>query len=185
MTVPVIIAVDPGTRDTGVAVVRAERLVHTAKLHVPATWSLGARVFKLLLDLADETAAHYPLSAEVYLVYERPIIMHGSQSRGGITIRTTARDMRSMHELVGALEYWGRCRNFRVTGYEVDEIKLGIGGSRRASKEQVEAALRLAWDLSHLTQEPQSNHEWDALSVAHYHISQKVVRDREIEGSPR
>jgi len=185
MAASIIIAVDPGTTDTGVVVLHSQKLIHTAKLHVPPKWKLGERVFKLLDDLTDTTTPHFALGATVDLVYERPIIMHGRQSVNGVIIRSTGRDIRSLHELVGALEYWGRCRDFRVVGYEVDAIKEAVGGDRRATKDTVEWSLRQQWDLSHLAQEPQSNHEWDALSVAHFHLSQEVAQDREIKGDPR
>lgn len=182
MTASVIIAVDPGTADTGVVVLRAQKLIHAATLHVPSKWNLGARVHKLLTEL-DDAVKQYDMvvGARIDLVYERPIIMHGRTAFGA----PQARDLRSLHELVGALEYWGRCRSYRVVGYEVGDIKTGVGGSTRASKEEVETALRLVWDLSGLAREPQTNHEWDALSVAHYHLSQEVVREREIKGAPR
>lgn len=181
MVASIIIAVDPGTIDTGVVVLRNSVLIHTAKLHVPPKRPLGERVFMLLLSLTNETVGSYPLGSDVDLVYERPIIMHGTKRFGG----TQARDLRSLHELVGALEYWGRLRDFRVVGYEVGDIKEGVGGGRMASKEEVEANLRLVWNLSHLAQEPASNHEWDALSVAHFHLSQKDLQTREIKGDPR
>lgn len=182
MPASVIIAVDPGTADTGVVVLRAQQLVHAATLHVPPKWNLGTRVHELLHKLDDEVKQYdYIVGAHVDLVYERPIIMHGRTAFGA----PQARDLRSLHELVGALEYWGRCRSYRVVGYEVGDIKTGVGGSSRASKEEVEAALRLVWNLSNLLRTPQTNHEWDALSVAHYHLSQEVIQDRAIQGDPR
>ncbi len=181
MAASIIIAVDPGTSDTGVVVLEAQKLIHTAKLHVPPKWKLGERVFKLLTALAAETNPLYSVRDSVDLVYERPIIMHGVKRFGA----PQARDLRSLHELVGALEYWGRSRDFRVAGYEVGAIKEAVAGTSNASKEQVEQNLRQIWNLWELDRGPQSNHEWDALSVAHFHLSQEVIEDREIKGDPR
>ncbi len=100
MAASIIIAVDPGTSDTGVAVLRAETLIHTAKLHVPSKWKLGDRIYRLLANLGCTLNNLVSLTADVDLVYERPIIMTGAKKFGG----TQARDLRSLHELVGALE---------------------------------------------------------------------------------
>ncbi len=182
-----IIAVDPGTVDCGLFILKNGEPVHHAKLHVPHSRHLYQRIALLVSLLGKVWAASTKMSDDVHLVFESPIYMEGNFSgSGGGDLVTQARPIKELYMFVGALVYWGETRCNRVVGYDVGEVKEGIGGSKRASKKTVAETLRLDPDFGgKLDGQDMSSHEWDALSVGVYHLAQLRIAAATIEGDPR
>jgi Holliday junction resolvasome RuvABC endonuclease subunit len=64
-------------------------------------------------------------------------------------------------------------RGYRLHRYKVADIKLRVAGSRRASKDEVEAVLRHEYNLHEANY---SDHAWDAISVGVYHLAQLRIQ---------
>lgn len=173
-----IIAIDPGTHDTGVFIFTNGQPVHHARLRggrsKGSVQHLYDRIAQIIRDLGEETR-NVGLDHEVHLVFENPVYMADSQ-------KGLARPINELYMLVGALIYWGKVRCDRVVGYDVGDVKEGIAGYRSASKDQVYQALRHDPLLSGLQDlEKLSDHEWDALSVGMYHLAQLRIQGATID----
>jgi Holliday junction resolvasome RuvABC endonuclease subunit len=72
--------------------------------------------------------------------------------------------------MAGMLSYWGALKGFSVFRYQVTTIKFGITGRRSASKEEVEGVMHKVLDLQGHNR---ADHEYDAMSVAVYHLDQQ------------
>lgn len=179
----ITIAIDPGTVDCGLALMVDGELKHCAKLHAPERRPLNVRMYMIMGQLSQITNHLVGLSNDVDLVYERPIYMRSTptahMSRVGISTN-------ELWMFIGALVHWGTERDYRSIGYDVDEIKEGIGGKKNASKAAVMASLRHDPVVSTLVFDKKlSDHEWDAISVAIYHQAMRQVQAATIEGDPR
>ncbi len=179
----VTIAIDPGTVDCGFALMVDGQLKHYAKLHAPERRPLHVRMALIMGQLSQITNHLVGLNNDVDLVYERPIYMRSTptahMSRVGISTN-------ELWMLIGAMVHWANERDYRPIGYDVDEIKEGIGGKKNASKALVMQSLRHDPVVSTLVADNKlSDHEWDAISVAIYHQAMRRVQEATIEGDPR
>lgn len=179
----ITIAIDPGTVDCGLAVMVDGQLQHYAKLHAPERRPLHVRMALIMGQLSQITTPWVSLNDDVDLVYERPIYMRSPPTAHMVRVGISTNEL---WMLIGAMVHWANERDYRPIGYDVDEIKEGIGGKKNASKAAVMASLRYDPVVSILVGDKNlSDHEWDAISVAIYHQAMRRVQAATIEGDPR
>lgn len=175
-----IIAIDPGTVDSGVCLARDGQLVETKTLHVPKSWKAMDRTLGMMEKIEDYIygAWGWPgdLSQqyEIHIPYESPGTFHGEHGDG--------RPIASLLQLVAVLEYWARKKPVKIFPYPVGDIKEGIAGWHSASKQEVEAIMRQEYNLHEMQV---SNHEWDAISIFTYHLRQLAVEAAIMQEGPR
>ena len=138
-------------------------------------------------QLDEETGWVWQLADEqhddIHLAFENPTFMTG---RPGKNYSRQQRPIKELFIFVGALIYWGITRCDQVVAYDVGVVKEGIAGSKGASKDKVEEAIRLDPDFGgKFGGQDLTDHEWDALSVAVYHVAQLRISSQEIHGDPR
>lgn len=173
-----IIAVDPGTRDMGLAFGTADgRLLSFDNLHVPTSWKSMRRILaimELLEDCvcrfigADETSP-----AEYHLAYEQPTTFTGIGKQGAVVGRPVV----SLHQLVAVLEYWCYMHDpaIKSFAYPVGDIKEGVAGDRSAAKMTVRQIVTLEHRLGSANI---SEHEIDAVSIMTFHSRQMQLQER-------
>lgn len=176
-----LVAIDPGTNDLGVCLFDDGRFLAVQRLHAPQNWHLHRKMRTLLHQLGDTAGGYIGLTEEVTLAIEEPIYMEGNQFVQSTRYRT-ARPIDSLWMFYGALTYWGLEREYKVVGYKVPDIKLAIGGSRSASKDDVEWSVRARFPQ---VTGDHTSHEFDALAVAAYHLDQLQIAEASITGDPR
>lgn len=167
----VVIAVDPGTVDTGICLGIDGQVLGTAKLHVPANWLPLDRIIVMVQKLNDyfnetcrfEGGLLHPTS----LAYEQP----GTFQTQDI-FEQKGMPIIALHQLVAVIEFWARANKIQTYPYNVNLVKEGVAGSRRASKKDVQFIMRkeYGWEEVQI-----SDHEWDALSVYTYHLRQRAI----------
>ena len=160
------LAIDPGTRKTGVALFDNLELVDTFTLKAPSAERDGeVRAFYLIQALEERVkwAFGCPSCGATHadLVYENPQMF---RIKGGL------KSIEPVVRMAGMLSYWGRRLGFNVHPYLVSTVKTGIAGRSSASKEQVEGVMHKVLKLQGHHRE---DHEYDAMSVGVYHLDQK------------
>ena len=179
----VTIAIDPGTVDCGFALMVDGQLKHYAKFHAVQARPLHVRMAMILVQLAGATNHLVGLNDDVDLVYESPIYMRGAPNSSYARLAISTNEL---WMFIGALVHWAAERGYQPIGYNVDEIKEGIGGKKNAGKALVMQSLRHDPVVSTLVADKKlSDHEWDAISVAIYHQAMRRVQEATIEGDPR
>ena len=159
------LAIDPGTRRTGVALFEDTKLVEAFTLKAPnAEKDSAVRAFSLIQTLEEKVM--WALSCDTCgtshatLVYENPQMF---RIKGGL------KAIEPVVRMAGMLSYWGMRLGFRVCPYSVTTVKSGITGRRSAHKEEVESVMHKVLKLKGHNR---ADHEYDAMSVAVYHLDQ-------------
>ena len=164
-----LVAVDPGTRFLGVAFFHEGQFLSAQTLRNP-----GYRhkdVDRRCYELVQELARTLRLAQVELGVNEAPIIAYEDPEFR--SSEATARSVESLYRFCGHLSQWAMARGYRLHRYPVGDIKLGVAGSRRASKDSVEAVLRHEYKLHDANY---SDHAWDAISVGVFHLAQVRVK---------
>ena len=165
-----VIAIDPGTHDTGVALFKDGVFYDAFTLQArTAIRDADIRSFNIVSLLAERVwhliycQPCHVIHAD--LVYEDPTFMRRKDRDGtdmGIPIA-------QLFRFIGHLDQWGRSYNLQVFKYGVNAIKTGIAGRAGASKTEVETILRHEFNLHDANF---TSHAFDAISVGHYHLIQ-------------
>jgi len=160
-----ILAVDPGTYATGVALFRECEMMDSFTLKATRkVKDSDLRAFHLIQELDEIVLPTLGCRGcgviHSTLVYENPQMF---RIKGGLKV------IEPVVRMAGMLSYWGMMRGFSVFRYPVTTIKTGIAGRNSASKEQVEAVMHKVLDLDGHNR---PDHEYDAMSVAVYHLDQ-------------
>lgn len=164
-----LVAVDPGTRFLGVAFFHEGRFLTAQTLRNPGyrQGDVDRRCFELVQEMArtvrDFQADHSILDPPV-VAYEDPEFR---------STEANNRAVESLYRFCGHLSHWAMARGYRLHRYKVGDVKLGVAGSRRASKDAVEAVLRHEYNLHDRNY---SDHAWDAISVGVYHLAQLRIQ---------
>ena len=177
-----VVAIDPGTVDSGVCLAVDGQLVSTATLHV-SRGVKGLTRALAMMDLLEQYVLQARMSQfnlyekyEVHLPYESPAVFHGSRYPGDTfqANQVQGRPIMLLYQLVALIEYWGSKAGFKPFPYLVNDIKEGIAGKRSAPKREVELIMRHEYSLFQVTET--TNHEWDAISIFTYHLRQLAVQ---------
>lgn len=157
------LALDPGTRMMGVALFRDCELLEAFTLKAPSTERDSAvRAFNLIEILSSKVLLELTCipcgTSHAALVYENPQMF---RIKGGL------KSIEPVVRMAGMLSYWGMRMGFSVYPYSVSTVKAGIAGRNSASKEQVEIIMHKVLDLKGHNR---ADHEYDAMSVAVYHL---------------
>lgn len=161
-----LLAIDPGTNTCGVALFAGKKVVEafTVKRPVKSTDS-DVRAYHIIREIENRLSQYIFCdecnNCHVTLVYEDP---QYQQRRGG------GHFIEPVYRMAGMLSYWGTYNNMEVFRYKVSDIKLRIAGSRGAKKEAVEVVVR---DVLRLKGDDNSDHVYDAMSVALYHLDRE------------
>jgi len=158
-----ILALDPGTRTTGVAMFQDMELVEAFTLKAPAAERDSAvRAFNLIQILEEKLMTAFNCThcgtTHADLVYENPQMF---RIKGGL------KSIEPVVRMAGMLSYWGMRMGFNVYPYSVSTVKAGIAGRNSASKEQIETIMHKVLDLKGHNR---ADHEYDAMSVGVYHL---------------
>ena len=159
------LAIDPGTRRTGVALFEDTKLVEAFTLKAPnAEKDSTVRAFGLIQALEEKLVPQLTCAScktsHATLVYENPQMF---RIKGGL------KSIEPVVRMAGMLSYWGMRLGFKVFPYQVTTVKAGITGRRSASKEEVEKVMHKVLPLNGHNR---ADHEYDAMSVAVYHLDQ-------------
>ena len=159
------LAIDPGTRRTGVALFQDMQLVEAFTLKAPnAEKDSEVRACNLIQALEERVMWALNCveceTTHATLVYENPQMF---RIKGGL------KSIEPVVRMAGMLSYWGFRLGFKVFPYQVTTVKLGITGRRSAQKEEVEQIMHKVLDLKGHNR---ADHEYDAMSVAVYHLDQ-------------
>jgi len=158
-----LLAVDPGTNTCGVALFSGKKVVEafTVKRPVKSTDS-DVRAYHIIREIEERLSQYIYCDqcdeCHVTLVYEDPQY----QRRGG-----GGHFIEPVYRMAGMLSYWGIYNRMPVFRYKVSDIKARIAGSRGAKKDAVEAVVRVVLSLK---DDDNSDHVYDAMSVALYHL---------------
>lgn len=160
------LAIDPGTRNTGVALFEGIKLVEAFTLKAPIKEKDSeVRAFNLIQTLEERVMSALTCTlcgtTHAALAYENPQMF---RIKGGL------KAIEPVVRMAGMLSYWGALKGFSVFRYQVTTIKFGITGRRSASKEEVEGVMHKVLDLQGHNR---ADHEYDAMSVAVYHLDQQ------------
>ena len=164
-----LVAVDPGTRFLGVAFFHDGKFLSAQTLRNPGYRQGDAdrRCFELVQELA-RTVRQFQQDRGIQ---ETPVVVYEDPEYRSAD--ATARAVESLYRFCGHLSHWAMARGYRLHRYKVGDVKLGVAGSRRASKDAVEAVLRHEYDLHDRNY---SDHAWDAMSVGVYHLAQLRIQ---------
>ena len=160
-----ILAVDPGTYATGVALFRECEMMDSFTLKATRkVKDSDLRAFHLIQELDEIVLPTLGCRGcgviHSTLVYENPQMF---RIKGGL------KSIEPVVRMAGMLSYWGFRLGFKVFPYQVTTVKLGITGRRSAQKEEVEQIMHKVLDLKGHNR---ADHEYDAMSVAVYHLDQ-------------
>ena len=158
------LAIDPGTRRTGVALFDNIKMIEAFTLKAPnAEKDSAVRAFTLITELEEKLLPQLTCTAcgttHATLVYENPQMF---RIKGGL------KSIEPVVRMAGVLSYWGMRFGFRVFPYSVTTVKRGITGRHTAKKEEVESVMH---KVLHLNGHNRADHEYDAMSVAVYHLN--------------
>jgi crossover junction endodeoxyribonuclease RuvC len=158
-----ILGIDPGLHATGYGVIDAEggvpKLVEAGVIRVPASGSLSARLdvlFKGMQEIVEDLAPAAVAVEELYSHYARP--------------RTAV----IMGHARGVLLLAAAQKKIPTFSYLPTKVKRSLTGHGRASKEQMQQAIQIQFNLPAPPEPPDVA---DALAVAlcHFHHA-KVTR---------
>jgi Holliday junction resolvasome RuvABC endonuclease subunit len=164
-----IVAVDPGTRFLGVAFFHDGRFLDAQTLRNPASRhrDVDQRCFDLVQELARTTRQFQ----EDRGIQETPVVVYEDPEFRSTEATTQA--VQALYRFCGHLSQWAMARGYRVHRYKVGDVKLGVAGSRRATKDAVEGVLKHEYNLHDAYY---SDHAWDAMSVGGYHLAQLRIQ---------
>jgi len=160
------LAIDPGTRQMGVAVYDYTTIHKTFTIKGPAKIKDADLRFMEMLRMMEEqlgetlrcdTCQHSHLD----MVFEDPQYIR----MGG-----KARPIEALFRAAGMLHYWGRHYGMSVHRYKVGKIKAGISGRVSASKPEIE---RIVTTILPGTDPNLTDDVYDALSIGMYHLDQR------------
>ena len=160
-----IIAVDPGTLKTGVALFKGKKFVSAFTLKAsPLSKIPDNRAFYLITRLEEEVLEALQRRKGdlrgATLVYESPQMF---RIKGGLL------KIEPVVRMAGMLSLWGLQLGMEVMPYSVSCVKTGFTGRNSATKKSVEATMRR---LIPAVGFDRTDHEYDAVSVGVYHLDQ-------------
>ena len=164
-----LVAVDPGTRFLGVAFFREGQLFNAQTLRNPGYHK--GDVDRRCFDLVQEMAGTVRHIQETTNIGEAPVVAYEDPEFRSTQANSHA--VESLYRFCGHLSHWAMARGYRLYRYKVGDIKQGVAGSQRASKDAVEAVLRHELSLHDANY---SDHAWDAISVGVYHLAQLRIQ---------
>ena len=162
-------AIDPGTKFLGLAFFHESRFLRAQTLRNP-----GYRhkdVDRRCFELVQELARTVRLVQEELGINETPVVAYEDPEFRSTDATNAA--VSSLYRFCGHLSHWAMARGYRLHRYPVGDIKLGVAGSRKATKDSVEAVLRHEYNLHDANY---SDHAWDAMSVGVYHLAQLRIQ---------
>jgi crossover junction endodeoxyribonuclease RuvC len=158
-----VLAVDPGTRALGLAVVGGDRaarepvVIWAETFGTPATMPAAERLRRLAGCVRDAIAAHAPDAMAIErLLWNRNVGSAMEVARASGAIMAAAAEA-------------GLC----VEEYAPLEVKMAITGSGSASKEQVRRGLSLLLGPANVPTQPDAA---DAVAIAVCHLQQSRLR---------
>tara|TARA_Y100000296_G_C5170218_1_gene256885 strand:+ start:1529 stop:2095 length:567 start_codon:yes stop_codon:yes gene_type:complete len=161
------VAIDPGTKQMGVAVFDYAKLFDLFTIKGGSTVKdSDVRFFQMMTKLEEHLQpglfCDFCNHSHLKLVYEDPhFIKMGGKSR----------PIEPLYRAVGMLSYWGRSKGMGVHRYPVTTIKKGISGRHSASKPEIE---RIVKEILPGTSLNETDDVYDAISVGMYHIDQQA-----------
>lgn len=161
--VRVLLALDIGVRETGWAVFQNERVETTGVVVVPSHRRVNAasRVEHLIKSL-DGLVAQW-----------RPDVLACCQP-SGIRWRVPALEL-----LDTALADWSRQHQLCLYAYTPQEVRTAIAGHPNASRDQLGYAVMVRFGL---IGHSKTTHEWEAIAVGHYHLTQRPAGPGDLPG---
>jgi crossover junction endodeoxyribonuclease RuvC len=165
----VIVGLDPGTASTGYGVISVVgnrlRAIEYGVVETPAGMPLEQRLEKIFAEIGDIVARHRPVATAVeslfFNVNVRTALAVGHAR--GVTLLACAQ---------------GGCPVFE---YTPQQVKMGVVGYGKATKDQVMEMVRV---LLGLAETPRPDHAADALGVAICHANTCGIRDR-VDGASK
>jgi len=162
-----LIAVDPGTNDMGVAVFRGIELFDTFSIHTPVKSKDGDLRAYAMIKQMEERLENFLYCTECershsVLTYEDPQFF---KPKG------VPRPISPVLRMAGMLTFWAMSRGLQLYKYPVSTIKTSIAGRANATKEEVEQVVNRKIDL------PSKNltsHVYDAISVGIHHLEREM-----------
>lgn len=181
-----IIGIDPGTRKTGVCLLRDGKFVNSQTLRADRHLNVDLRMIRIISLLADYLDG-WTGGQDLEIAVENPIYQEHTAFAGDRPYRRST-PIVQLHTLMGGLRvYCDLVRHFKYVLYDMPDIKEGIAGARNATKEEVQGSLSLSYLLhgdDNGFGQPMDPEQWDALAVASYHQAQLRVQEALIEGNP-
>ena len=160
------LAIDPGTRQMGVAVYNYTDIYKTLTIKGPAKIKDSDLRFMAMMDMLEEelgntlrcqTCQHSHLD----MVFEDPQY---------IRVKNKGRPIEPLFRAAGMLHYWGRRYGMSVHRYKVSQIKLGVAGRVAASKPEIE---RIVKEIIPNVDLNLTDDVYDALSIGMFHLDQR------------
>lgn len=167
-----VLGIDPGTHIVGFGVVEVDgprfRAVAHGALRAPKGASIAIRLASLAGDLREVVAKYAPVEAALEEAF------HGRDARAALAIG----------EARGAFTVVVADAGLPLRNYANNVVKKAVTGAGRASKEQVQAAVRRILGLAEL---PTPFDAADALAVAVCHLQRRSAPGAGTRGrlSPR
>lgn len=157
---PILLALDPGVRETGWAVFTAGEVAASGVTGLSTRRKLEPEVrIGHLTESLNELADRW-----------KPQAMALCQP-SGINWPMPALDL-----LLSSLAGWSSERGLPQFSYTAQEVRTAIAGHPNASRDQLGYAIML---LLGLIGQGSSTHEWEAIAVGHYHLSRPTPSLRE------
>lgn len=158
-----VLGVDPGLRTSGYAVIRQNdrelEILDAGIITADTSFSLGQRLRSIYSDIEALIAEHHPdliAVEELYAHYKHP--------RTAILMGHA----RGMFLLAAAQQ------GIEVCSFSATRVKKSLTGTGRASKEQMQHAIKTQLALTHL---PQPADVADALAIAMCSLNEKNIRE--------
>ena len=160
------LAIDPGTRQMGVAVYDYTEIYKTFTIKGPGKIKDADLRFMEMLGMLEEGLGNtlrceFCEHSHLDMVFEDPQY---------IRMKGKARPIEPLFRAAGMLHYWGRNYGMSVHRYKVGQIKLGIAGRVAASKVEIERIVRQILPDA----DPNATDDvYDALSIGMFHLDQR------------
>lgn len=144
-----ILGVDPGSNRLGYAVIHGERLVELGELRLPQH------------NLPEKLSLIYTKIDDLLSIFHARAVACEDQFAG-----KNQKTLKVLSAVKGVIMLCAAQHGTEFFQYPPATVKLHAAGKGSASKEEVLEAVRKLY----LVQRPMSDHESDALAVAHTHI---------------
>lgn len=152
---PRLLALDPGVRESGWAFFQEGLLLATGSIGQPRHLEIAAAArVEYLLDRLDQVVACWQPQT---LVCCQPSGIHWL--------------VPSLELLESRLNGWSERHQLRRHDYTAQEVRAAVTGSAHTSRDQLAYTVMAA--LGRIGQR-KSTHEWEAVAVGYYHLSQKA-----------
>ena len=151
-----LLALDAGVRETGWAVFQEGEVTESGVAGLATRRKLEPEIrISHLIESLDELAGRW-----------RPQAVALCQP-SGINWPVPALDL-----LAASLTTWSSGRGLPQFSYTAQEVRTAIAGHPNASRDQLGYAIML---LLGLIGQGRSTHEWEAIAVGHYHLTQATL----------